>query len=275
MDLQNLLASPFALPSIPRIVALLLSELERDEPDLKKVRELLMHDPVLTTRLLQLTNSAQYQLSQKIGNVSEALAVLGLVQVRSLVCVAAVGSAFRNVGGIDMQQFWRYSINVAKLARTLAGVVRSNASMAFTAGLIHSVGELVMYLGMPEPMAELDRNMSPFSTRRALAEREAFGYSYAQVGAGFARVWQFPESMVDALGHQDAPFEKGVYEPLSGILHLAAWRARAKEMELNDDELVDSFPDVVALPLRLDIDTVLQRDPIDWTTRQEASVFNN
>lgn len=275
MELQNLLASPVALPSIPRIVALLLSELERDEPDLKKVSELMMHDPVLTTRMLQLTNSAQFQLSQRIGNVPEALAVLGLVQARSLVCVAAVGSAFRNVGGIDMQQFWRYSINVAKLARTLAGVVRRDTSMAFTAGLIHAVGELVMYLGMPGAMAELDASLSPFSTKRAQAEREAFGYSYAQVGAGFARVWRFPESMVDALGHQDAPFQKGVYEPLSGILHLSAWRARAKEMDLNDDELADNFPDVVALPLRLDIDTVLQRDPIDWTTRQEAGAFNS
>lgn len=275
MELQNLLASPVALPSIPRVVALLLSELERDEPDLKRVGELLMHDPVLTTRLLQLTNSAQFQLSQKIGNVSEALAVLGLVQVRSLVCVAAVGSAFRNVGGLDMQQFWRYSINVAKLARTLAGVVRTNASLAFTAGLIHAVGELVMYLGMPDAMAELDRKLSPYSTRRAQAERDAFGYSYAQVGSGFARLWRFPETMENALGHQDAPYEKGVYEPLSGILHLSAWRARAREMALNDDELADNFPDVVALPLRLDIDTVLQRDPIDWTTRQEAGAFSS
>lgn len=273
MDLQTLLSSPVALPSIPRVVALLLNELEREEPDLKKVRELLIQDPVLTARLLQLANSAQNQLPKPVGNVSEALAVLGMLQVRSLVCVAAVGSAFRLVGGVDMPQFWRYSLNTAKLARSLAGLGNTNPSMAFTAGLIHAVGELVMHLGMPGEMAELDARFPVFSPGRATAERESVGYSFAQVGAGFARAWFFPAALVNALEHQDAPFQNGDYEPLSGILHLSAWRARAREMNFNDAEMTDNFPDVVALALHLDIDMVMQRDPIEWTTRQEAGIF--
>lgn len=273
MELKDLLASPVALPSIPKVVSQLLSELEQDEPDLRKISQWVKTDPALTTRLLQMANSAMFQLAKPAGSVSEALAVLGLGQLRALVCAAAVGGAFSHIAGMDMPQFWRYSLNVAKLARTLAGMLKTNSSTAFTTGLIHAVGELVMHGGMPAKMVALDKTVAPLLPRRAAAELELLGYCYAQVGAGFARAWHFPKNIVDALETQVAPFQNEVYEPLAGILHLSAWRARAKEADYDAGQLADNFPDEVALNLKLDIDMVLQQDPIDWTTKQEASVF--
>ena len=274
MELKELLASPVALPSIPKVVSQLLSELDQDEPDLRKISQWVKTDPALTTRLLQMANSAMFQLTKPVGSVTEALAVLGLGQVRALVCAAAVGGAFTKIAGMDMPQFWRYSLNVAKLARTLAGMLNRNTSTAFTAGLIHAVGELVMHVGMPAKMMALDKVVAPLHPKRVPAELELLGFCYAQVGAGFARAWHFPPQIVEALETQVAPFENEVYEPLAGVLHLAAWRARAKEADYDQGELADSFPDVVALNLKLDIDMVLQQDPIDWTTKQEASVFS-
>ena len=155
MEFKDLLASQAALPSIPKVIALLLSELGRNEPDLRKVSQLVSTDPTLTMRLLQIANSAQYQLSKKIGSVSEALALLGTNQMRELAMAAAVAGAFRNVPGVDLKQFWRYSLDVAKLSRLLAGMVRLPQPVAFTAGLIHAVGELVMCVGMPGELAAL------------------------------------------------------------------------------------------------------------------------
>lgn len=271
MTLEELLASKAALPSIPKIIALLLNELDRPEPDLRKITQLINTDPVLTTRLLQLANSAQFQLSNKIGSVSEALALMGLEQVRALATAAAVAGAFRSIPGIDMDQFWRYSLNVAKLARTLGGMVRQNRPAAFTAGLIHATGELVMHLGLPQELAALNQEVPLLGLKRAAAERKLLGYCYADVGAGFARSWQFPQPTVDALAHQCAPFENDVYEPLAGVLHLAAWRARAKEANYDELDLTDNFPDVVALALGIDIDMALQQEPIDWTSKAELA----
>lgn len=273
LTLEELLAANGALPSIPKIIALLLNELDQTEPDLRKISQLINTDPILTTRLLRLANSAQFQLSSKISSVSEGLALIGLDQVRTLTTAAAVTSAFRAIPGIDMHQFWRYSLNVAKLSRTLGGMVRQNQAAAFTAGLIHAIGELVMHLGMPKDMADLDQVVSPLGFKRAAAERKRFGYCCADVGAGFARNWQFPPSIVDALMHQCAPFENGVYEPIAGILHLAAWRARAKEANIGQQDLTAKFPDVVALALGIDMDMALQQDPIDWTSKAEVEVL--
>lgn len=267
MELQALLATQFVLPSIPKVVALLLSELDREEPDLRKVSQLVSTDPALTTRLLQLSNSGFFKLSGKINSVSESLAILGLGHVRTMAVAAASGASFKAVPGINLQQFWAYSLNVAKLARSLAGVVRQNPQAAFTCGLIHAIGELAMHLGMPEDVALLDLEVHPLDLSRAKQERRFLGFCYAQVGAGFARQWHFPQPIVDALEHQYAPFDNEVYEPLAGVIHLATWRARAKEAGLSDKALAVTFPGAVGEVLGLDIDMVLQQDPIDWSSQ--------
>lgn len=267
MKLNDLLALQFVLPSIPKVVALLLSELDRDEPDLKTVTQLISTDPALTTRLLQLSNSGFFKLSGKVSSVTEALAILGLGHVRTMAAAAASGASFKAVPGINLQQFWAYSLNVAKLARSLAGVVRQNQQAAFTCGLIHAVGELAMHMGMPKEVAALDLQVPPLDLQRAKVESWAFGFCYAQVGAGFARQWHFPQPIVDALEHQYAPFDNEVYEPLAGVIHLAAWRARAKEAGLSDKALAVTFPGSVGEVLGLDIDMVLQQDPIDWSSQ--------
>ena len=91
MELKTLLASQFVLPSIPKVVALLLSQLESAEPDLKAITQLISTDPALTTRLLQLANSGFFKLSGKISSVSEALAILGLGHVRTMAVAACCG----------------------------------------------------------------------------------------------------------------------------------------------------------------------------------------
>ena len=139
MALDEWLTSNGALPSIPKIIVLLLNELSRQEPDVRK----------------------------------------------NLASAAAVAGAFRMVGGVDMHQFWRYSLNVAKLSRTLAGRVRQNLPAAFTAGLIHAIGELVLHTRRPQEMAVLDQKTNLFSLKRTAAERSLLGFNYADVGAGF------------------------------------------------------------------------------------------
>ncbi|MCF8208490.1 MAG: HDOD domain-containing protein [Rhodoferax sp.] len=267
MKLSALLQRQFNLPSIPKVVALLLTELERPEVDLRKVTQLISTDPALTTRLLQLANSSFFKLSGTISSVSEALALLDMGHVKAMAQAAASGASLKAVPGIQLQRFWDYSLNVARVSRSLASVVRQNQQAAFSCGLIHAIGELAMHLAMPDAMARLDAEVAPLDLRRAHLERRDLGYCYATVGAGFARMWQFPQPMIDALEHQYAPFDNEVYEPMAGVIHLATWRARSKEAKLSERGLAVTFPGSVGVALGLDIDMVLQQDPFDWTAR--------
>jgi HD-like signal output (HDOD) protein len=264
MKLTELLAREFQFPSVPRVVALLLNAMDQTEVDLKKVNQLISTDPALTTRLLRLANSDFFHMAGKIHSVSEALALLNLDQVRQMAQEAAMGASIKAVPGVDLQRFWDYSLDTARVSRSLAGVVRQNQQAAFTCGLIHAFGELAMHLAMPGEIAKLAEQCDPLSLRRASAERHRFGYCYANVGAGFAGMWGFPQSLVDALEHQYAPFENRVYEPLAGVIHLASWRARGKQAKLKPNQLASTFPGTVGVALGLDIDMVLQQDPFDW-----------
>lgn len=268
MKLDALLAHPFQLPSVPKVVALLLTELDHPEPDLQHINQLIGTDVALTARLLQLANSDFFKLQGTISSVSEALALLKLSHVRAMAQSAASAASFKSVPGIDLQKFWKYSLNVARVSRAVAGLVRQNQQAAFTCGLVHAMGELAMHLAMPDEMAQLDNLVSLFDMRRAKAERHRLGYCYATVSAAYARQWHFPPAMVDALEHQYAPFKKdagsSAYEPMAGVIHLATWRARGRELRMNERELAGSFPSEVAVFLGLDIDMVLQQDPFDW-----------
>ncbi|MFM2275118.1 MAG: hypothetical protein RL211_990 [Pseudomonadota bacterium] len=273
MDMNALLARQIALPSIPKVAAMLLGEIKLDKPDLSKINQVIKTDPALTIRVLQLANSGYFKMSGKVNSVSEALALLKLQHVYVMAQDAAVCSSIKTVPGMPLHQFWKYSLNVAKLARSLAGVVQQNQSAAFTCGLIHCIGELAIHQGIPEIAARLDKDCGPQSLKRAKVERRVLGYCYAQVGAGLARKWHFPQAMVDALEHQYAPFDNTVYEPLAGVIHLAAWRVRAKEAQMNSRQLAVSFPGAVGLVLGLDIDMVLQQDPIDWSARTSGKAL--
>jgi len=273
MQLEALLNYPRALPAMPRAVTELLGEMNKEDPSPRRVGQLIGQDPALTTRVLRLSNSAFFRVSRRIGSADEAVAMLGMTHVRSLVMAAALGASFKNVPGIDLRQFWRYSLRVADISKSLAGVLQQNQGNAFTAGLIHGIGILVMHIAMPDEVMPLDMGTSPFDLNRAAAEKARFGYTYADVGAGMAEKWQFPPEMVSALANQVEPFEGETYDPLGGILHLASWRARAEEIQLDERGLVATFPDMVGLTLGLDLDSVLGKDPSEWSFSQALGAF--
>ncbi len=264
MELQALLAQPPRLPSLPRAVALLLSELARPEPSQRRLSQLFATDPTLAARLLQQANAPGHGVARQVHGIAQALALLDLDSLRALVDTAAVGTTSRSVPGVNLQQFWRYSLHTAKMARSLAGLVRLDQLAAYTAGLLHGLGELALHLADPARMRSIAAVAPLLDLRRGRVERHIIGYSYAQVSAGLAAQWALPQDVVDALQHHLAPFDNGVYEPLAGVLHLAVWRARTHALGLGERETVVTFPGEVGVTLGLDIDAVLQQDPIDW-----------
>ncbi|WP_137920010.1 HDOD domain-containing protein [Hydrogenophaga sp. 2FB] len=273
MELEALLNYPRALPAMSRTVSDLLAEMNKDDPSPKRVADLVSQDPALTTRVLRLSNSAFFRVSRQIGSAEEAVSLLGMTHVRSLVMAAALGSSFKNVPGVDMMQFWRYSLRVADISRSLAALLRQNDGNAFTAGLVHAIGDLLMHIAMPDVIGPIDMGTPPLDLRRAEVERSVLGYSYADVGAAMAEKWQFPSSIVSALKHQISPFEAEAYDSLGGVLHLASWRSRAEEIQLDDGGLAATFPDMVGLSLGLDLDSVLGKDPTEWSFSQALAAF--
>jgi len=266
MNLADVLSPRLVVPSEPRLVALLLAELNRTPADLRRIDQLLVSDPALTLRVLQAANASFFKLSGRVHCVSQALAVLRLGQVQTMVSAAASQASFRSLPGLALPQFWSYSRDCARVARSLAGLVRQNQQSAYTAGLIHAVGMLAMRLSMPQAQA-LDAEAGPLELKRERIERQALGFCYTQASSWLVQQWHFPTDIVLALQNQFAPFEGDAYEPLAGVIHLATWRARARQACMTQNQMTVTFPSAVAEVLDLDIDMVLQQDPIDWSAQ--------
>ncbi|MGQ0710008.1 MAG: HDOD domain-containing protein [Rhodoferax sp.] len=269
MTLSELLAHPSALPSIPKTVSALLAELDQDEPDLRRLTQYLNTDPVLAARMLQLANSAHYQLTRRIATVGDALAVIGLREVRAIATAAAVAGAFRHTPGLDLIEFWCFSLDVAKLARHLARLTRAPMAESFTAGLVHATGELVMHLGLGARMAELPAH-SLYTPQRFALEREALDFDYADVSAAFARQWHFPADMVAALQWQCQP-RTHEHDAFTLTLHMAQWRVRAQRAGWTGRSEPQGWNPLWAQRLGLDEDEVLADEPVAWSTRAEIT----
>ena len=265
MDLSDLLATPVFLPGSPRAVALLSAELAAPAPGLRRLAQLFAADPALTAQLLREANAPLYQLSGRIGGIAEALVVIAPQRLQALVAAARSGGGARAVPGIELAQFWSYSQQTARLARALAAMVRYNPAHAYAAALVHGLGEWVIHLRAPLSAAALNQRSALLDPDRAFEQLAAWRLNYAQVTAGLAREWRYPQALVDGLRQMHNPLQGEASEPLAGLLHLAAWCVRARRAELGERELAVSFPAQVGLALGLDMDMVLQQQPIDWS----------
>ena len=257
------------VPSLPRNVALLMSELVAAEPQLARLNQLFSCDPGLASQLLRAANEERYGAHRLVVSVPEALALMPLAALREVVSTAPVGTGARAVPGLNLQQFGRYSLNTARLARSLAGIVHLNPVVAYSAGLLHAVGELVIHRSEADRIDRINILSGTFDLRRVEFQTRLFRFSYAQVSAGMAKRWRLPQVLVEALCYQANPLDNDSYEPLAAVLHLAVWRARAREAQLTERELAVTYPGEVGVTLGLDIDTVLQQDPINWKPRPD------
>ncbi len=249
MQLEALFKQPQALPAVPKIVHELIDSFNSEDVSIDDIAKKLAADPVLSARLLRLANSAYYHVSRTIGTVNDALSMLGFVTVRTLVISSGLTGGYKAMPGMDLSQFWRYSLHTAAVAGWLARKSGVNADQAFTVGLMHAIGQLVMHAGMPEQMLHLDKLASPMDPRRIDMERTSFGYSFATVGGELARQWRFPQAFVDAIAHFPDPLAKEPFDGVAAVLNLAVWRARAEANKLSKEELAATVPTEVCKKL--------------------------
>jgi len=261
MRLDALFKQPQALPTVPKIVHELIESFNQEDISIDEIARKLAADPVLSARMLRLANSAYYHVSRSIGTVDDAMAMLGFVTARTLVISSGLTSGFKNVPNFDLSRFWKYSLNTAAVARWLSKHAHANGDLAFTVGLMHAIGELVMHAGMPEEMLPIDKLAGPTDPRRLSIEHASFGYDFATVGAELARQWKFPPAFGNAIAHFGSPLEHSPFDPMAGVIHLAAWRARAEDNQLTPDEIAATVPATVCAKLNLSTDVLLKELP--------------
>lgn len=227
------------LPSLPAVVMELLSVIDQEDADISVLAKKVALDQALTAKTLRLANSSVFGLQVKVTTIQQAMTFLGFQTTRNLITAAATTGCFpsRRCPGFNDKAFWRHSIATAACARILARRVRFNQDYAFTAGLLHDIGRLVLVTGFPNHYQSVLSRRSRDDNELLAAERAVIGIDHVAAGVALAQHWNFSDTMRQAIAWHHEPEKPGAGF-LATIVHVANAVAHALDLAGETEEMV-------------------------------------
>ena len=219
---------PSDLPTPPQAAILIMRACTRDRADSKELGKLASNDPVLTTELLRVVNTAFFgSVSNQITSIPRTVTVLGQRTLRNLTLCVAVRDSVKegSIPGFNVAQFWEDSIRRAVAARIVGQKLNIDHEECFTAGLLQDFGLLALYYVYPEKaeswlqLRELDPDC------RLQAEQDLFGTTHNEVGNLLAETWALPEAIATAISehHATEHLHPNQEHRVATVLHCADW----------------------------------------------------
>ena len=233
---DGLVSQTADLVSLPDIYIRLKAVVDDPESSMADVADVVSNDPALTTRLLKIANSPYFGFPAKITTVARATSLLGTQQIHDLVLATTVTEAFSGIPSdlINMQDFWLNSILCGLLCRRLAQECNVlDSERLFVEGLLHDVGHLILYQGVPETSVAALLQSQQQDRPLFLVERELIGCDYAQVGSALMRSWHFPPGLMESVRYQNEPARAEAFPLEVAIMHIAV---RLKQHAIADPE---------------------------------------
>ena len=190
-----------SLPTLSPIATRLMALSSRDDEQFDEIIRLMEMDPALTGRMLALCRRASTGVSQPVTTVRRAAVLLGLEAVQSAVLSVQVydllarptgidePAARRAGAGLDRDGFWRHSLAVACCAEMLATEHRElkvRPDEAFTAGLMHDLGKVVLDWILPQSYAKVLELAEAKRSDLATMERAVIGLDHHVAGKRLA-----------------------------------------------------------------------------------------
>lgn len=232
-DLVQDISGLVTLPDVYLRINELIEDPNSSSNDIARV---VKQDANFTIRLLKLANSALYSFPSAIDSVEKAIAVIGTAQVRNLALSLSVARSFAGLPNdlVSMANFWKHSLLCALSARHLAKVARRcDPDALFTAGLLHDIGELIIFNRLPEQakQALLDVLDADGVLPIHQAEQATMGFDHSLVGGELARAWGLPPLLEECISHHHHVDKAKKHRREVGLIHLANVIAQMAEID--------------------------------------------
>ncbi len=213
------------LKPIPQIALKVLRIFNDELYEIKDLTEEIRKDQVISARTLQLCNSVMFASRKKIESLDHALVMLGQHLLLKFVISASLNNFFNQCGkGYSLCKggIYHHAVGTAVIAEKLASLTgKAGPSMAYTAGLLHDIGKVVLdqfvNSGFPLFYRQLNEEGKNFSE----VEKQVLGTDHTEVGASLALKWSFPESLVETIRHHHNPEDAQQHNELVHIVYLA------------------------------------------------------
>ncbi|MFN8545064.1 MAG: HDOD domain-containing protein [Candidatus Binatia bacterium] len=212
------------LPTIPAVLTRIITLVDGEMTNARHLVDVIERDQALTGKILRLANSAFFGQSRRVATIPRAILLLGFSTVRNLALGVKVWEAL--AGGVAKQRLealWIHSVTVALATKLLAArLCDGDPDEAFTAGLLHDVGRLVIavrfkddyWKAIGEDVAGASASGEPID----VVERATFGVDHAEVGGWLFEAWNLPAGIVEAVRHHH---ELDARPGIAGLLAIA------------------------------------------------------
>ena len=203
------------LPSFPDVVLKTLEKTRDPNASSAVIAQILAEDPGLTVRVLRTVNSAAFSPIKKIENLTQAISLMGMSSLESLVLSMGVSKTLLNeaVGGFNPKLFWQGSARRAYIAKALSQHLHPQKNMeSFTAGLLQ---DMALPFLVKRKIEAYDKFLKSWDNgERSLhkMEKETFGWDHAEVATWMCWEWKLPESLASAIGGHNQPEETGEHK---------------------------------------------------------------
>jgi len=264
-EVRTAVARMSRLPSAPAAQGRLIEALESPSCSTGQIGDVVASDPSLTAQVLKLVNSAFFGFTREVSEVAEAVQLLGVGTLRSLALTFQLFARFDTAtcSACALESIWTHSRRTAALARRIAqaeSADRRIVEQAFTAGLLHDIGKLILAADSPTQYAQVLSPAGGEGGGMAGAELSTWQTTSADVGAYLLGLWGLPAPLVDTAAYHHAPSDSAdqTFTPLTAV-HVASLLARESGVPkpeavaavvdteyLQRLRLVDRLPDWVA-----------------------------
>ena len=203
-SLRDRLMGMGVLPSVPVVYWEIMNEINSPEPSAERAGCIIAKDPGLSAKVLQIAN-AHTGPANRISNIVQAATFLGLENLKSFVLMAEMFSQAKDkplAKGFSLDELWQHGLSVGQYAKTITeaeGESQSIIDDAYTAGLLHDIGLLILASQLPAEFNRAIEHARNGQYTLVEAERELFGANHAEIGGFLLDLWGLPSEVVDAI----------------------------------------------------------------------------
>jgi len=247
VDINELVQDISGLVTLPDVYLRINRLIEDPRSTSSDIANVIGQDAALTIRLLRVANSSIYSFPSTVNTVAKAVTIIGTSRIRNLALSLTVADKFNVLLNdlVSMDNFWKHSLLCALAARNLGKQAgRCDPDALFTGGLLHDIGELILFNRFPElakqailMVLDSDEEISVHE-----AEVKLFGFHHADVGGALARQWNLPPLLEECIGYHHDLSKAKKHPRETALVHIAnvlALMAEIDSLDFADVEPID------------------------------------
>ena len=227
LSIGDLLKGDIKLASPPVVYLALKKVVDDPRKTARDAAFVIESDAALALRLLKIVNSAFYGFPSKVSSITTAITLIGVRELQNLTLATVVIDRFSDLPGqlFSINDFWAKNLRCALFAKELDALMgKKYADTAFLCGLIHNIGQLVMYRRIPVLAREVElliQSQMPVKADEAGIEELVIGFDHFQLGAELCLCWKLPEAIVESIRLHRYPDHVGKHADLATIVRIA------------------------------------------------------